>query len=215
MISRAELIAATGMAESVADSWLPHFEETWEKYRIDTPYRIAMWLAQCGHESMNFSVLTENLNYSANALLRTWPSRFHTILEANEYERRPEKIANRAYGGRMGNGPEASGDGWRFRGRGLIQLTGRTNYRTCGEALGVDLIHTPELLATKQFAALSAGWFWDSRELNALSDAGDVVGVTRKINGGTIGLGDRRARYVRALATLTRTNDGPPDAHPG
>lgn len=200
-ISETEL-AALG----IDTSWLPHINEVVEKYKLSTPRRLAMWIAQCSHESQGFKRLTENLSYSANALHRTWPARFHTLAEAREYERQPERIANKVYGGRMGNGPEASGDGWRYRGRGLIQLTGRASYSACGEALQVDLLFTPDLLTTKQFAALSAGWFWSTRKLNALSDTGDVTGVTRTINGGTNGLEERRALYQKALTVLEKPN---------
>lgn len=189
-----------GIAEP--DEWLPHVLEAATKYDFLEPKRLAMWVAQCAHESDGFTHLIENLNYSAGALARTWSARFHTIVEAREYERRPEKIANKVYSGRMGNGPESSGDGWKFRGRGLIQLTGRANYAACGTGLEVDLLAAPDLLATKRYAALSAGWFWHTRGLNVLADASDVAGVTRKINGGLIGLADRAERYQQALTHL-------------
>lgn len=196
---------ATGMSAVSAARWLPHVLEAAARFDFAEPRRLAMWLAQCAHESLGFSVLVENLNYSAEALRRTWPTRFPDVATANAYARKPERIANRAYGGRMGNGPEDSGDGWRFRGRGLIQLTGRDNYRACGAALSVDLEADPDLLAAERYAALSAGWFWDSRALNAFADAGDVAGVTRKINGGTIGLVDRMARWEKAKRAMGLT----------
>jgi putative chitinase len=209
-ISKAELVAATGMAPERAAAWLPHIQAVVEKYELSAPRRLAMWLAQCGHESGGFRRLEENLNYSAAALARTWPARFLSVPEAEEYARQPERIANKVYGGRMGNA--SPGDGWRFRGRGLIQLTGRDNYQACGAALGLDLLASPEVLATAPCAALSAGWFWHTRDLNALADAGNVAGVTREINGGTLGLAERAALYERALAALQVAV--PPPDHP-
>ncbi|WP_325927410.1 glycoside hydrolase family 19 protein [Pseudomonas mosselii] len=173
------------------------------KYAIVTRLRIAAFLAQIGHESGQLRSLTENLNYSAEALVRTWPSRF-TAQTAGVYARKPERIANRVYEGRMGNGPEPSGDGWRYRGRGVLQVTGRDNYRACSEALFSDsrLLNAPELLEHPVYAALSAGWFWQSRGLNALADAGEFLAITKRINGGINGLEDREQLYARALKVL-------------
>jgi putative chitinase len=141
----------------------------------------------------------ENLNYSADALLRTWPSRFNAETAA-KMARKPEAIANYVYGGRLGNG--ADGDGWKYRGRGLIQLTGKGNYRAAGIALGLDLIGNPDLLEKPEAASLSAAWFWKTNGLNALADANDVAVVTRKINGGLNGLSDRLERFDRAARAL-------------
>lgn len=196
------LATATGLNADAALRWYPHIQETAKRFDFQEPKRLAMWLAQCGHESGGFKRLVENLNYSAEGLTKTWPKRFPTLAAAQSYARQPEKIANRVYASRIGNGDEASGDGWRFRGRGLIQVTGRENYKACGAALGVDLLERPELLETERYAALSAGWFWDSRKLNAPADAGDIEAVTKKINGGTTGLADRKARWAQTTDAL-------------
>lgn len=197
-----DLIGATGISPEQEELWLPAIAEAAVAFDLEAPVRLAMFLAQVGHESAGFTRVVENLNYSAAALSRVWPKRFPTPAVAAAFARQPERIANRVYGGRMGNGPETSGDGWRYRGRGLIQLTGRANYRACSSALEVDLVKEPELLATRRLAALSAGWFWKTRELSPLADAEDVAGVTRKINGGVHGLEDRTARFRRARAAL-------------
>lgn len=146
-------------------------------------------------------MVVENLNYSADALRRTWPSRFMPEL-AMQVSRQPERIANIVYGGRMGN--VEPGDGWKYRGRGLIQITGRDNYAACSKALFGDdrLLRNPELLEQPEWACMSAAWFWDSRGLNSLADKGDIVGITKKINGGTNGLEDRKALYDKALKVL-------------
>lgn len=194
------LAGATGLVPTEALRWLPFILEAATRFGFTAPTPMAMWLAQCGHESMGFTQFVENLNYSAAALRSTWPSHFPTDQIAGQYARQPERIANRAYGDRLGNGPEASGDGWRYRGRGLIQITGKDNYRVCGDALGVDLVSQPELVATERFAALSAGWFWRSHGLNGVAD--DVVAATRRINGGLNGLSDRTARWQKAKLAL-------------
>jgi len=174
--------------------------ETFEHFEINTPERMAMFIAQTAHESANFSAVEENLNYAAKALLGFWPKKFAGV--ADEYARKPEKIANRAYCDRMGNGNEASGEGYKFRGRGLIQLTGKDNYKSCGKALGLDLVADPDQVAKNPVAVLSAGWFWDTRKLNTWADKEDVTTVTKKINGGTIGLADRTAHFHHILEVL-------------
>jgi putative chitinase len=188
--------------EDTDEEWLKEFVEplnnAFEEFEINTPQRIAMFLAQVGHESGGLSVFSENLNYSGDRLKQIFPKYFKTVNPA-EYAKNPEKIANRVYASRMGNGDEASGDGFRFRGRGAIQLTGRTNYTTCGADLEVDLINNPDWLEEPEGAIRSAAWFWDSRDLNQWADKGDVVTVTKKINGGTIGLEDRKELYEEAL----------------
>lgn len=189
--------------ESRLEELLPGFEEAFELFDINTPSRQAAFLAQCAHESGNFNFMVENLNYSAEALDRVFPKYFKNAgRDANDYARNPEKIANVVYSGRMGNGDEESGDGFKFRGRGLIQLTGRNNYTLCGEALGVDLTEQPELLETPVGACLSAGWFWATNNLNDLADAGDIKAMTKRINGGYIGLEDRIHHYEHAMAVL-------------
>jgi putative chitinase len=171
------------------------------EWGIDTPLRLAAFLAQIAHESGQFRALVENLNYSAEALLRVFPRHFNAA-QAAAYARQPERIAARAYANRMGNGDETSGDGWHYRGRGLIQVTGRSNYAACGAALGLDLIVQPELLEQPGPASRSAAWFWHRNGLNRPADARDIETITRRINGGLTGLEDRKAHYARACAAL-------------
>lgn len=187
------------------EEFLDGINETFEHFDISTPNRMAMFLAQTAHESGNFSATEENLNYAAKALLAFWPKKFAGVADA--YARKPEKIANRAYSDRMGNGPEASGDGYSYRGRGLIQLTGKDNYTACGKALGIDLAANPDQVSRDPVAVLSAGWFWDTRKLNQWADKGDVLTVTKKINGGTIGLEDRTSHYNHILEVLKSVVD--------
>jgi putative chitinase len=176
-----------------AVTWHAALRDACELHEIDTEDRVAIFLAQCAHESDGFQRLEENLHYSAQRLLAVFPKYFADQATANKYGGRPEMIADRVYADRMGNGPEGSGDGWLYRGRGLIQLTGRHNYRRCGDALGAALVDEPELLLSPLYAALSAAWFWRDRGCNALADAGHFNGVTKRINGGLNGLDDRLA----------------------
>lgn len=182
--------------------WLPKLLVAFERFSINTPVRQAAFIGQCSHESGNFTVLEENLNYSADALRRVWPGRFPSAEIAQPYHRQPEKIANRVYANRMGNGDEESGDGWRYRGRGLIQLTGKDNYRAAGLSLNADFINEPQLVAMRDNAALVAAWYWKTHGLNELADRGDQITITRKINGGIIGLDDRIAKTDNALTIL-------------
>ena len=184
----------------IDSKWLQPLEDTFEKYEINTPKRQAAFIGQCQHESGNFKLLEENLHYSAASLMRVWPSRFPDVDVANQYANNPEKIANKVYGGRMGNTEE--GDGWKYHGRGLIQLTGKENYGNCGSGIGVDLLSDPNLLVTPEYAALSAGWFWNKKGLNSLADAGDIETMTKRINGGLIGLEDRKAKIAKAEQVL-------------
>jgi putative chitinase len=149
------------LALGIDGKWLEPLLETFEKYDISTPKRQAYFIGQCMHESGGFKQLKENLNYSAKGLMATWPSRFPDMDTAEKYERNPEKIANKVYAGRMGNTED--GDGAKYIGRGLIQLTGKENYANCGSAIGVDLVANPDLLSTPKYAALSAGWFWNRK----------------------------------------------------
>ena len=174
--------------------WLEPLNETFEKYEINTPKRQACFIGQCMHESGGFKQLVENLNYSARALVATWPSRFPNEEYAEEYAKKPERIANKVYSGRMGNTEE--GDGAKYIGRGLIQLTGKENYANCGLGIGVDLLGNPDWLSNPQYAALSAGWFWRKRGLNELADANDIETMTKRINGGNIGIEDRKAKIA-------------------
>ena len=182
-------------------SWLEPLISAFERFEINTPERQAAFIGQCAHESANFKTLQENLNYSAKGLNATWPSRFPSEDAAQPFHRQPEKIANKVYSGRMGNTDE--GDGWKYRGRGLIQLTGKDNYRLASDALEVDFITDPDLVLTKEYAALTAAWYWNKRGLNKEADAKDFTGMTKKINGGTIGLADRVAHINSALNVLT------------
>ena len=178
--------------------WLEPLNETFEKYEINTSKRQACFIGQCMHESGGFKILQENLNYSALALMRTWPSRFPDLETADKYAHNPELIASKVYAGRMGNTtPEEAG---KYIGRGLIQLTGKENYANCGLGLGVDLLGNPDWLGTPKYAALSAGWYWHKKNLNALVD--DIETMTKRINGGTIGLDDRKAKINMALNAL-------------
>jgi putative chitinase len=189
-------------ALGIDPKWLDGLNETFGKYEINTPKRQAAFIGQCGHESASFKVLEENLNYSAKGLVATWPSRFQNIEFASEYERKPERIANKVYGGRADLGNTEDGDGWKFHGRGLIQLTGRSNYTVCGLALGKPFAEHPELILEPENACLSAGWFWNKRGLNALADNEDWTTITKRINGGTIGLQDRIDRTHKAMDIL-------------
>lgn len=164
--------------------------------------RIAAFLAQIAHESGSFNFTIENLNYSVDGLRKIFPKYFPTQEFASQYARKPEKIANRVYANRMKNGDEASGDGFKFRGRGLIQLTGRDNYTRFAEALGISLDDTIAYLETPNGAVVSAGWFWDNNKLNSYCDKDDFIGLTKRINGGTIGLEDRLHHYKLALSKL-------------
>jgi len=172
---------------------------TFERFGINTPRQQAAFLGQCGHECGNFKVFEENLNYRAETLMKLWPKRFPTLEFAKQYERNPKKIANSVYSNRMGNRDEASGDGYRFRGRGAIQLTGYSSYFHAGQALGVDFVSNPDLVATPLYALLTAGWFWSTHNCNNLAEGANWLGLTKKINGGTIGLEDRVAHTTLAL----------------
>jgi putative chitinase len=183
--------------------WVPALNDTFARWGIVTPRQQAAFIGQCGHECGQFRILEENLNYRAATLMRLWPKRFPTLEIANQFAGNPKKIANKVYSGRMGNRDEASGDGYRFRGRGCIQLTGATNYYHAGQALGVDFWADPDLVATPKYAALTAGWFWSTHGCNQLAEAGDDVGLTKKINGGTIGLQDRIQHTQLALAVVS------------
>lgn len=186
-------------SNATPQEWIAALDAVLPKYDITTNRRIAMFLAQTSHESLDYTARRENLNYSAKGLLATWSTRF-TVATANAYARKPELIANKVYGGRLGN--SQTGDGWRFRGGGLIQLTGRSNYTAFGATLGMTAEEAVAYVETKRGAIESACWYWRTRELNRLSDLQDLWGVTRLINGGTNGVTDRTNRYNRIIATL-------------
>ena len=186
------------------DHWHHALEQLFPDYEINTANRIAAFIAQCSHESAGFTALKENLNYKAETLTRLWPKLFPAGV-AKAYASMPNKqeaIANRAYGSRMGNGSEESGDGFKFCGRGLIQLTGRNNYQSFADSLEMDIDDVPDYLATFEGAAQSACWFWEENKLNQWADKGDILTLTKKINGGTIGLSDRQAHYEHAITVL-------------
>lgn len=205
MISRDQLSTVCKNPEL----WIDHINSVCDRYAINTKNRIAAFLSQVAHESSRFSVLEENLNYKAQGLLNTFPKYF-TADGAKFYERNPQMIANKVYANRMGNGNEESGDGWKYRGRGLIQITGKNNYRACGNALGILLISSPEMLIQPEYAALSAGWYWDTCNANKYADQNDIDGVSDVINrgvktqriGDAIGYQDRVDLYQKMLAVL-------------
>jgi putative chitinase len=172
------------------------------EFEIDNERRMAAFLAQCAHESGLFAHVRENLNYSDKGLNTTFKKYFPTLASAKPYSRNPEKIANKVYANRMGNGTEASGDGWAYRGRGIIQLTGKNNYQACSEGLEYDVIADPDYLETTEGASRSAAWFWYSRNLNKWADLGDIKTMTKLINGGYIGLEEREHFYHAALSVL-------------
>lgn len=202
------LLEALGVRHAHGQRFLPHLRIAARAFDIDTsPRRVAAWLATLAHESARFSTLVENLNYSAEGLAATWPARYADMTgqptaTAVRIARRPETIANLTYANRLGNAGPESGDGWRYRGRGLIQITGRDNYAASGEAIGLDLIDHPEQLEQPHYAALSAAGWWARKGCNPLADIGDMAEVTRRVNGGLTGLDDRLKLYSAALRYL-------------
>jgi putative chitinase len=190
--------------EDIVREFVAPLNEVMDFYEINTPERISMFLAQVGHESAGMTARKENLNYSAQGLNKIFPKYFiRAGRDANAYARKPEKIANVVYANRMGNGNEESGDGYRYRGRGLIQLTGKNNYEAFASDMEISLEEAVVWLETPDGAAWSAGWFWDSRELNDWADKEDILTVTKKINGGTIGLADRTSHFNEALTIFS------------
>lgn len=215
-----EYLSAAGVSDP--SRWLDAVQKTCEEFHIDTDRRLAGFLAQSAHESGGYISLEENLNYKAATLATCWPKRFAVpgpngkplkdskgVNRPNDLalslERKPELIANHVYSNRMGNGNLESGEGWKYRGRGLKQLTGKENYSLCAAALNVNLLDAPEKLLEPEMAARSAGWFWQARGCAALIDRDDFVGLTVRINGGTIGLEDRTRRYQAVLAAIRRS----------
>ena len=181
---------------------LEALQKVFPKYDITTPERAAGFLAQCGHESMDFTVLKENLNYGAKGLRGVFPKYFTDDVTAARYERKPEMIANKIYASRMGNGDEKSGDGYKYRGRGAIQLTGKENYTKFAESIGKSIDETIAYLETLEGAIESACWFWKKNGLNEIADKKDIVTMTKRINGGIIGLEDRKKHYEHNLKVL-------------
>jgi putative chitinase len=182
----------------IPDSVIAQLPDTIAKFELNTPLRLAHFLAQAGHESGGFKLVTENLNYGAKGLLGIFKKYFPTQEKANLYERKPEKIANLVYGGRMGNGPETSGEGYKYRGRGYIQLTGKDNYKAFDLVVEENITENPDLVATK-YPLLSAAWFFHKNGLHKIADKGAtdavVTEVTKRVNGGTIGLPDRLKHF--------------------
>jgi len=189
------------------ESWVGSMNNVFPTYDINTPHRIAAFLAQCGHESGGWTTFEENLNYSAQGLNSIFKKYFPTLESAQPYARKPEMIANKVYGGRMGNGPESSGDGYKYRGRGPIQLTGAANYKAFAQEMFDDwqnLYDNPDWVTSdRDFALMSAIWFWNKNKLNVQADSGDIKLMTKKINGGYIGLEDRIKHYNEAIHLLT------------
>lgn len=224
MLSREVMVQMFPKSAKFVDVYLPLLQVTAHQHAINTPARLGAFLSQVGHESAGFTLLVENLNYSADGLAATWGSRFARKdsagkymtsmdggrvrripnVEAQNLHRRPEAIANRVYSDRLGNGSESSGDGWLYRGRGLIQITGKSNYRNCSRGLFGDerLLLNPQLLEQWPGAVASAGWYWASRNVNELADRDDFEAVTRAINGGLNGHAQRLAVYEQALRLL-------------
>lgn len=207
-MNKQQFIKAAGITPALGDKWFPHVTEVMQMFGINTPKRQAHFIAQIGTESGGFRSVQESLNYSVSGLA-IFGSRL-TSAQREQLGRKPgepalspqrqEAIANLVYGGRYGN--NLNGDGWLYRGRGLKQITFKDNYAACGKALGLNLIAEPGLLTQDRYAALSAGWFWSANGCNAFADAGDVVGLTKKINGGLNGIDDRKARTRIAEAAL-------------
>jgi putative chitinase len=184
------------------DQWCEALNKFLPDYKINTVQREAAFLSQCAHESAGFTALQENLNYQAASLMRVWPTHFPTIEIATQYAHHPEQIADRAYANRMGNGDEASGDGWKFRGRGLIQLTGRSNYTAFGNTVNMTPDQVIEYVQTFDGAVQTACWFWNTNNLNQYADVNNIQTITQRINGGLNGLDDRIARYNLAQQAL-------------
>jgi len=186
----------------IGTQWVEPLNETFERFNINTPKQQAAFIGQCSHECGNFTKLEEGLSYAADRLMKIWPRRFPNMEIAQQYARNPKALANNVYANRMGNRDEASGDGYRFRGRGCIQTTGHSAYFHAGQALGADFVMQPDLVAMPKYAALTAGFFWNTHKLNAFADSQDYVTMTKRINGGTIGLEDRKAHIAHALTVL-------------
>ncbi|MGH8559690.1 MAG: glycoside hydrolase family 19 protein [Methylococcales bacterium] len=193
-----ELLESNTHPEQLAEV----FNRVFPKYDITTGHRGAGFIAQCGHESRDFTKLEENLNYSAERLHEVFRSRFPTLQSAQPYGHQPEKIGNKIYGDRLGNGPESSGDGYKYRGRGAIQLTGHDNYQAFAKDIARSIDETVTYCETLEGAVESACWFWKKHGLNATCDQDDITRMTKIINGGTIGLDDRKARYEKAKKVL-------------
>jgi putative chitinase len=197
-ITQQQLAACIGN-NPYLDHWCEALNKILPDYDINTPQRVAAFIAQAAHESGGFTALHENLNYRPETLRKVFPRYFPDDATAAQYAHNPEMIANKVYANRMGNGPEASGDGFRYCGRGLIQLTGHDNYQAFADSISIDVTQVPEYLQTFEGAVQSACWFWENNNLNQYADSGDILTMTKRINGGTIGLEDRTRHYQQAL----------------
>lgn len=193
---------AAGATQTKLDLYYTPIINAMQEFGIDTDQRAVMFLSQVLTESGALSTVVENLNYSVNGLLKTFPKYYRTVAEAEAHAKQPIKIASRVYANRMGNGDEASQDGWKYRGRGLIQITGKNNYVAFGNKIGVDLTANPSYLETPEGAARSAAWFWNVNNLNRFADKGDIEGCSRAVNGGTNGLPDRIMYYNRGMKII-------------
>lgn len=214
-----QLSKASHCSIAVAKEWLPYFQVILPKYEINTKQRLAAFFSQTGHESGGFSILQENLNYSAEGLANTWPKRYAKTLQNGSYAkdsrgrylpsdlalklaRKPILIASNCYANRMGNGDEASQDGWKYRGRGILQITGKSNYALLTLNTGIDFVSEPDLLLKPEFAIISACEYWKENKLNQIADKGDIELLSKRINGGAIGLKERKELYQKALKAL-------------
>ena len=214
-----QLVQGTGCTEKVAEVWLPYFNSILPNFSIDTPLRVAAFLSQVGHESGGLALLEENLNYSAEALANVWPKRYAKTLQNGVYAknpvgrylpsnlalqiaRKPVLIASNTYANRMGNGSVESQEGWKYRGMGLLQLTGKSNYAELTLNTGIDFVSNPDLLKEPAYALISACFFWKNNNLNRFADKKDIVSLSKAINGGIIGLEHRKALYAKACKTL-------------
>jgi putative chitinase len=210
---KGQISKIAGCSQATEDKWFDAINAACDKFAINTKLRLAAFIAQILHESGRLSATTENLNYSAPGLQKTWPKRFDSTT-ASQCAKNPEKIANKVYSGRLGNGDESSGDGFKYRGRGLIQCTGKSNYDAFSQACGVDAVNNPDSVAEPANAALSAGWFWNSKGLNAYADSKDFLTITKRVNGGTNGQADRQALYDKALIVLSDEDTTPTKTDP-
>jgi putative chitinase len=218
-LNEVSLALCTGSTPEKAKEFLPFIKEVCKGFEITTKERLAAFLAQIGHESAGLSQLEENLNYSKYSLANTWPTRYaakgidgkYLVDKSSKYlpnttaellHRQPAKIANNCYANRMGNSDESSGDGWKYRGRGLKQLTGKSNYAALTLDTGIDFVSNPELLLQPLYATISAAWFWKVNNLEVFADKGDIEGMTKKINGGLLGIVNRKALYKKSMIVL-------------
>lgn len=196
------LVKGLGCKQNIAELFTVPLIESAREFNITDNAELCAWLAQCAHESRSFEKLTEGLNYSADRLMAVWPKRFPTLAAAKPYANNPKKLANNVYANRLGNGPESSGDGYKYRGRGIIQITGKDNYADCSKALNIDLMNHQELLETPMQASRSAAWFWSENQLGKYIKSGDFDKTTRIINGGMTGADERRNLFNKIMSVI-------------